>query len=184
MKNFLSRLMTVPAMFLMLSVAMVAGFAAWDTPLSPDGTGVGLRGYAYQDLNDTVNNSATAVPTDLTVALAANQKIKIRYYVPVTLAGTAGGVKFVVNAPASVAAYVVSCALFTDADSLGLTTTITSEAAFGVTLANAGTHWAVIDADITNGATAGTVVLEFAQNSAQSENCIVLRGAFADWVKF
>lgn len=163
-----------------LCVGVITAVLSWAIP---ETVGIGSRTYAYQSAPDTVNASATLVATDLTTTIAANQKVHIRYYVPIDLGGTAGGIKFQVNAPAAPNSYVVSCALFTDSDTLGLSTTIVSETAFGVTLANAGLHFAIIDATIHNGTSAGNITLEFAQNSAQSENCIVLTGGYAEITK-
>jgi hypothetical protein len=151
---------------------------------APESTGVGARSYALQDVADTVTSSTTTVATDLTFAIAANQKVHATYYVPITLGGTAPGIKFLVNAPASPTAYSSSLTLFTDpGDSLALVSVISSEAAQGVTLASAGNHLARFDVTITNGSTAGSVVLEFAQNVSDAAATIVQRGAYVEVVK-
>lgn len=150
----------------------------------PDSSGIGTRTYLVQDANDTVTASTTPVPTDLVTSIAANQKVHIRYVVPVSLSGTASGVKFLVNAPAGGSVYDVTVVLFTDADSIALSRALFTETAVGVTLANAGDHYAVIDAVIYNGSTAGTVSLDYAQNASDAGTVIVHKGAWADVTKF
>lgn len=164
-----------------LFIAGIAFSFIYDDPYSG---GIGLRSFAVQDVSDTVASSTVEVSTDLTTTIAANQKIHITYYIPVTLGGTAPGVKFLVNAPASPTYFVSSVVLFTDADSVGYSNTIFAEAAQGVTLANAGDHFVKIDVTVINGATAGTVVLQFAQNVSDIAVTVVRRGAYAEITKF
>jgi hypothetical protein len=168
----------------MLAVLLIAAaflFTAFDEPLEV--AGIGTRSYMVQDVADTVTSSTTFVATDLSFPLAANQKVHARFFVPITLGGTASGIKFQVNAPASPTAYVSAVTLFADDNSVGLVSVVNTEGAQGVTLANAGNHVAVIDVTITNGSTAGTVTLEFAQNVQDAAAAIVQRGAYVDITK-
>lgn len=153
---------------------------SWSETNAPESTGPGLRKYIAQDVADTVTASTTFVSTDLSFTAAANSKYHVRYVVPITLVGTASGIKFQVNAPASPSNYSSALTLFADDNSVGLVSVISAEAAQGVTLANAGNHWALIEFDLINGSTAGTVALEFAQNVSDAGAAIVQRGAFAE----
>lgn len=151
----------------------------------PDGVNaIGTRTILQQSANQAVTASTTTVATELTTPIAANQNLHIRYFVPFTLAGTASGIKFLVNAPATPTTYVSAVVIFTDADSIGLSNLILTEGAQGVTLANAGNHWAVIEITVEAGATAGDVVLEFAQNVSDAGAVTVLKGATAEIVKY
>lgn len=145
---------------------------------------IGTRTIVAQATADTVTASTTTVATELTTTIAANQKVHIRYYVPITLGGTAPGIKFLVNAPSSPASYQSGVVIYADDATLGLVSQISSEAAQGVTLANAGNHIAIIDASITNGSTAGNVTLDFAQNVSDAAATIVQKGAIAEITKF
>jgi hypothetical protein len=168
-----------------LAVAFAFSFSAFTDNYSPDsGSAIGTRTIMYQQTADTVTSSTTEVATELTTPIAANQKIHIRYYVPITLGGTAPGIKFLVNAPASPIDYKSGVTIFADDDSVALVSQIASEAAQGVTLANAGSHIAIIDFTMTNGANAGNVTLEFAQNVSDAAATIVQSGAVAEITKF
>lgn len=176
----------VDKMFVILFVLFIAVccLVSWNEPDGIAGSGVGVRTYAVQDVADTVTASTTPVATELTTPIAAGQKLHIRYYVPITLGGTAPGIKFLVNAPSGVVTYQSGVTIFADDDSVALVSQISSEAAQGVTLAKAGNHIAIIDATVFNGSTAGSVALEFAQNVSDNAATIVQKGAFAEIVKF
>lgn len=167
---------------LVIAALVAVSLIAW-SPTGTNATGIGVRTFARQTASLPVTSSTTLVNTDLTFNLAANAKVHVTYYVPVTLAGTASGLKFLVDAPASVVDYNSSCVVFADDATLALVSVITSEAAQGVTLANAGNHIVQIDFDLFNGATAGTVTLQFAQNVSDAGAATVLKGAYAEIVK-
>lgn len=165
-----------------LLLALAVPFLAFN---EPDGANViGTRTFLQQAANQAVTASTTTVATELTTPIAANQNLHIRYSVPFTLAGTASGIKFLVNAPATPTTYVSDAIIFADDATLGLVSVITAEAAQGVTLANAGNHTAIIDVTVEAGATAGDVVLEFAQNVSDAGAVTILKGATADIIKY
>lgn len=186
MKILTSILREAKALVALLALVCALVFVAFTDPANdrgpwePESTGVGSRSYVLQDVADTVTASTTLVSSDLSFSIGANQKVHVRYFVPITLGGTAPGIKFQVNIPASPTSFVSSVTLFADDATLGLVSVINSEAAQGVTLANAGNHVAIIDVTLTNGSTAGAVTLEFAQNVSDAAATIVQRGAYAD----
>ena len=113
-----------------------------------DVTAIGTRTIVQQTANQAVTASTTTVATELTTPIAAGQKVHIRYSVPFTLAGTASGIKFLINAPGTPTTYISDVVIFADDATLGLVSVITTEAAQGVTLANAGNHTAIIDVTV------------------------------------
>lgn len=164
-----------------LALALVVPFLAFNEPDNVNA--IGTRTFLQQSANQAVTASVTTVATELTTPIAAGQKLHIRYSVPFTLAGTASGIKFLLNAPAAPTTYVSDVIIFADDATLGLVSVITTEAAQGVTLANAGNHTAIIDVTV-QAATAGDVVLEFAQNVSDAGAVTILKGATADIIKY
>lgn len=155
---------------------------------SPDAvqsSGVGTRSYIHADINDTVVSSAVLENSVFTTPIAAGQKVHIHYSLPFSLAGTAPGIKFQVTTPVNPVLYSSVAKIYNGAgDSLVLVDNITTAAAQGFTLAATGNHYAEIDFDLQNGSTAGSVVLQFAQNVSNSSNTILQKGAWADVTKY
>lgn len=171
-------------MFLIAFVCIASAFAFDDLDRRTDEiAAIGTRSIILQDADQAVTASTTFVATDLTTSVAASQKCKVRFFVPFTLAGTASGIKFQVNAPASPTAYVSSVSIIED-DGTVFGNVVTTEGAQGVTIDNAGNHLAIVEATVENGTTAGSVTLEFAQNVSDAGAATVLRGGTADIVKF
>lgn len=99
----------------------------------------------------------------LTSPIAANEKQKIDAWIPISV-GATGGVRSVVAVPAGGNVLHVTTVLY----NTGAGTVIpdSGSAAFTNALANAGTHWLKIEATIQNGATAGNVDVQIAQNTS------------------
>ncbi len=145
---------------------------------------IGNRLYFRKSADQAVAASVTLVDcTDLSVPIAANQKARIYLFVPFTL-GATGGYKFQIVVPAAGTSFknsykvidaVTAPPVFVEAD------TQTSSAAFANALAVAGTHQLVCEIDIVNGATAGTIKLQFACNSA-ANSITALAGGYMDVV--
>lgn len=145
---------------------------------------IGLRTFFRKSANQQVAASTALVScTDLTVPVAANQKISIKYVLPFSV-GATGGFKFNVAVPAGGTAYMAAMFAFdgvTVAPGVQVGQVITAAADFANAWAVAGNHRCVIEVLIENGATAGNIDLKFACNSAA--NAInILRGATADVV--
>lgn len=166
------------------SLAVFAGIAFFSfTPPAVESSGIGTRVYALQNLPDTATN-ATLAASHMSIPIAANQEMHVRFSIPFSLSATNLGIKFQVVVPSGGVAFNSAAVVYSDADSVVLVSTITSSAAQGTALATTGNHKAVIDAYISNGSTAGNVVLQFAQNSSNTGNAILLVGGFAEVVKF
>jgi hypothetical protein len=138
----------------------------------------------YSVLSTLSYVSDTALSTvGLTSPIPAGARQKIRCWVPVTV-GAAGGLQMQVILPAGVAYYEATIKLF-NTIAPSLTTAIQStNTAFTNALANAGSHWMEIEIVVVNGATAGVVDVQFAQNSSNATALQVLRGASMDVTQY
>lgn len=143
---------------------------------------IGIRTFFQTVANLVVTNSAALVTTGLTSPIAAGQTQRVRFWVPFTV-GATGGVRAQVVVPAGGTIFIASIALYNTVAPSLTTATQAASAAFTNALANAGTHWLEIDATIVNGATAGNVDLQMAQNTADALSLTVLRGATLEVIK-
>jgi hypothetical protein len=130
---------------------------------------IGLRTFFRKSANQSVNASAALVDlADMSVPVAANQKVHFRAWVPFTVAAT-GGFRFKVTVPAAGTAYLVS---FTAIDGVAaapgseVSVVQTAAADFANAWAVAGTHYLLVEGDIVNGATAGNIKIQMACNTA------------------
>lgn len=169
--------------FVCAIVAVAALLAFVVPPPSVNETGVGIRSYAVQTIADTATN-ATLANSDLTTKIAANQEVHIRYSIPFSLSAVNLGARFRITTPSGPAVFNSSLVVYSDADSIVSVSNIVAPADQATALATIGNHLAILDVYVKNGATAGNVVLQFAQNTSNTGNAILLRGAFADIVKF
>ena len=83
------------------------------------------------------------------------------------------------------ALFVVSIAIVLQ-NTVAPSTTLASQnasAAFTNALANAGTHWLEVNLTVVNGATAGTVDLQMAQNTVDVLTLTVLAGGYMIIIK-
>lgn len=128
-----------------------------------------------------IASSAALQTVGLTSPIAANQKQKVRAWVKFSV-GATGGVRSLVAVPAGGTLLSVSTTLYnTVAPSI---TTAIANTVFTNALANAGTHWLLIEAYVQNGATAGNVDIQVAQNTSDVLTLTVLKGGWLDVVKF
>jgi hypothetical protein len=148
---------------------------------SPESVGVGLRSYALQDASDTIIQNVVPAATDLVTSIGANKRVNIRYYVPMVVGGSMPGATILVNAPVGVAEYRVSISVMGE-DSLLLSNTILSESEIDVSIPT-GECYAIIDATILNGSTAGSISLDISQAQSSVAQLVVRSGAFADIIK-
>ena len=140
---------------------------------------IGIRNFFKVAADVVVTNSVALVTTGLTSPIAANQTQKIRAWIPVTV-GATGGVRLQIVVPAGGVIFQATIRLN---NTVAPSQTIASQqasAAFTNALANAGTHWVEVEATIINGATAGNVDLQFAQNTSDALSLTVLRGGTMD----
>ena len=143
---------------------------------------IGLR-TIYQVAADVPFASSTALATvGLTSPIAANQTQKIRAWVPITT-GATGGVKVQMVVPAGGTAFLATITINDTVTPAVTPYAQTASAAQGNALAAAGTHWVLVECTVINGATAGNIDLQFAQNSAANTTTI-LKGGIMEVVKY
>lgn len=144
---------------------------------------IGIRTFFQVAADIVVTNSAALVTTGLTSPIAANQSQKIRAWIPVTV-GATGGVRLQVVVPAGGTVFEATIKLFNTVAPSLTTAEQQASAAFTNALANAGDHWLEVEAMIVNGATAGNVDIQMAQNTADALSLTISRGGSMDVVKF
>lgn len=137
---------------------------------------LGIRNVYQLAANLAVAASAALVTAGLKSPIAAGQTQKLRYWLPFSV-GAAGGIRAQVVVPAGGTAFVATFHLVnTVAPSMTGAAQVAS-AAFTNALANAGNHFLIIEVIVVNGATAGDVDLQVAQNTSDATAMTLLRGA-------
>lgn len=140
---------------------------------------VGIRTIYAKTANQLFTTNVVLATVGLLSPIAAGQSQKIRAWVPFSV-GATGGVRLQLIVPAGGAIFNATIKLFnTIAPSL-TTAAQAASAVFTNAAANAGTHWVEVEATIVNGATAGNVDLQFAQNTSDALSLTVLRGCTMD----
>jgi hypothetical protein len=164
-------------------LALFAGIAFFSFD-HPEGSGIGTRTFLHLEVNDTSVSSTTLHSSVMSTPVAAGQAVHVHYSLPFNLGGTAPGIQFQVTTPAGSTLYNSAAIIYSNAGSVVAVSDITAAAPQGFTLAVAGNHYATIDFDLKNGATPGSVVLQFAQNVSNASPTILMKGAWADVTKF
>jgi hypothetical protein len=147
---------------------------------------IGIKTFYSVAANVVFTSSATLATVGLTSPIAAGQRLKFRAWVPVTV-GATGGVRYEVIGSAGVVitgGFIETVKLFNTVAPLLTTASLTANAAFTNALANAGTHWLEIEGDFTNSGVAGTLDLQFAQNTTDANTLTVLKGATMDVTQY
>lgn len=127
-----------------------------------------------------VTASVVLVTTGLNTPIGVSQRIHYKAYLPISV-GAAGGVRAQVVVPAGGVAFNAEFQLNnTVAPSVTVAQQVAS-AAFTNALANAGNHTLLIEGTVVNGLTAGTLDIQFAQNTSDATPVTLFRGA---WVEF
>jgi hypothetical protein len=144
---------------------------------------IGIRNFFAKVAAQVITSSAALVSTGLTSAIPAGQSQHFRAWIPITV-GATGGVRAQVVVPAGGALFNVTIKLFNTVAPSLTTAAQAASAAFTNALANAGTHWLEIEGTIVNGATAGNVDIQIAQNTSDALSLTVLRGASMDVIAF
>ena len=144
---------------------------------------IGQQTFYQVGADIAVTSSVALVSTGLTSPIAANQRQKLRFWVPFSV-GATGGVRAQVVVPAGGSLFIASIKLFNTVAPSLTTAVQTASAAFTNAAANAGNHWLEIEVDVTNGATAGNVDLQMAQNTSDALTLTILKGGTANVVKF
>jgi hypothetical protein len=125
----------------------------------------------------TISNTVLAPVTGLTQAVAPHSQWYFKFWIPFSV-GATGGVKFQVVAPAAPTIYLLSWKLYQPgAPGTLLDTAVqVASAAFANAAAGALNDFMEADMHFVNGATAGNVQLQFAQNSSVASAITILQG--------
>lgn len=143
---------------------------------------LGVRTFFQILLAIVVTSSAALITTGLTSPIAAGQTQKLRWWVPFSV-GATGGVRAQIVVPAGGAVFNATIILYNTVVPSITTAAQAASAAFTNALANAGTHWLLIEATIVNGANAGNVDLQMAQNTSDALSLTILRGGTCEVIK-
>jgi len=137
----------------------------------------GVRNFYNAAADVVITSSAVLQSVGILSPIAVNEFQKIRAWVKVSV-GATGGVRSLVAIPAGGTLLSVTTRLNnTVAPS---TTTSVANTVFTNALANLGTHWLEIEAEVQNGATAGNVDIQIAQNTSDVASLTVLKGSSMD----
>lgn len=143
----------------------------------------GLRTMANIAADIVVTNSAALASVGLVSPIAANATQHLTYWIPITV-GATGGIRAQVVVPAAGTAFIATFYLRDTVTPGTVTAEQTASAAFTNALAVAGNHWLEIKVTVVNGANAGTVDLQMAQNTADANSLTILRGGNVEVMKF
>jgi hypothetical protein len=136
---------------------------------------LGIRGIITILANLVITSSVALVTSGLSSPIAANQRQKLKWWIPITV-GATGGVRVQIVVPAAGVIFSAAIKLVNNIAPSITTAYQSGSAAFTNALANAGTHWLEVEADIENGVNAGTVDLQIAQNTSDVLSLTVLKG--------
>lgn len=129
-------------------------------------------------LDIAIASSAALITTGLSSPIAAAQTQSLRWWVPFTV-GATGGVRAQIVVPAGGTIFLASFMLLNTVAPAVVTPQVqVASAVITNALANAGNHWLEINATIVNGATAGNVDLQMAQNTSDVLTLTILRGGY------
>jgi hypothetical protein len=143
---------------------------------------------ALQTANLVVNSAGTGVTlqnTALSIPIAANQKMAGFCRVPIAVAGAASGAKFQLTVPAAGVTYQVEYQIINGStQAVAIADNILTSGPFSNALANIADHYMFCTFYIANGATLGSVTLQFAQLVADAANTTLYAGATMHVTKF
>jgi hypothetical protein len=143
---------------------------------------IGIRTFSNVAANVLFTSNITLTTIGLSTPVAVNQTIKLRAWVPFSV-GATGGIRIQVVVPAGGTIFLASFKVYNTVTPALITAIQVASAAFTNALAVAGTHWAEVEATVINGATAGTVDVQWAQNTSDVLTLTILRGGSMDIVK-
>lgn len=141
---------------------------------------LGIRQASRNLVDQAVTSSIVLVDaTLLAITLAANAIAHLRFVASFST-GATGGCRFQVVTPAAVTSFMQSVRLFNTGAGTIIPSVLVASTAVANALANAGNHQIEIDIDIVNGANAGDVKLQFAQNTSDVLTITLLKGSFVE----
>jgi hypothetical protein len=131
----------------------------------------------------TISNTVLATISGLTFPVLAGSLWSLRFWIPFSV-GATGGIKFQLIAPAAPTLFIMSWKLFqfgAPGTLLDAATQVASTAIANAA-AGAGTNYFEAEATIQN-SVAGTIALQFAQNSSVAATLTILQGGFMDVIQ-
>lgn len=137
---------------------------------------VGIRTVFKKAADQVITSSTALVTSGLTSPIAANETQKFEVVIPFSV-GATGGFKCQVVVPAGGVLFNASFILANTVAPGVVVAQQVASAAFGNAVANAGNHWLKISGTVKNGATAGNLDIQVAQNSSDALSLTVLSGA-------
>jgi hypothetical protein len=147
------------------------------------GSKIGIRTFSVVPAGvTTISNTVLATIAALSFSVLANTSWRLRFFIPFST-GATGGAKFEVLTPAT-SLYVNTWALYLAGTPGTLADTAVQAApgAFANALAAAATHYMTAETFFTTSA-AGTVGLQFAQNSSVAATLTILPGGTMDVIQ-
>lgn len=127
------------------------------------------------DADQTVTNSATLVTVpQLTIPVGTNERVLFRYSVFYTSTAT-GDFKYRVDVPASPTLYRLGVETYAADGTATVASTITAEADGTVLFASGTEGFIRLTGVLSNGTTAGSVIFQFAQNTATGAQSAIIR---------
>ncbi len=139
--------------------------------------GIGINKSFISTADILITNSAVLQTTTLTSAIAANQTQFLKWWVPFRV-GNNGGIRAQILVPAGGTLYLASICLYDTFANAVFADVQNASAVFTNALAGIAPieHYLKIEATIINGATAGNVDLQMAQNTANASSLRIFRG--------
>ena len=145
--------------------------------------GLGIRNIYAVESDVVLTSDAVLGTVGLLKNIAAGETVHIKAWVKITV-GATGGVRLQLVTPAAVASFQASIRLNNTVAPSSTIATQQASAAFTNALANAGTHWVEVEATVVNGVNAGTIDLQFAQNTSDVLSLTVLAGSVMETVSY
>jgi hypothetical protein len=131
-------------------------------------------------------DTTIAADSDLTLAVSASKNYRIRFYVYVAVASATPDLKFRITGPTSPTLVNMSVNVFTNesaADSRQLTNAFDSSDRTLVWASGAGTGVVEVEVILQNGANAGNVTIQWAQNSSSANATTVRGGSYIEYTQ-
>jgi hypothetical protein len=135
--------------------------------------------------NQTVTNSATLVTVpELTISVGKYERVAFNYQIFYTTTAS-GDLKYRIDVPASPTSYRLLAEEQAPAGAATVTTILTAEADDSVLAVSGTDGYLNLKGVLVNGATAGDIVFQFAQNTqTASESAVILAGAYVEYRRF
>lgn len=141
---------------------------------------LGVRNFFTIAADLVITSSAALVTSGLSMAVAASQVVSGTFYLPFTV-GATGGIRAQLVVPSGGSAFSASFMLQGTTGAVTNTTQLAS-AAFTNALASAADYTMLVYFQVKNGATAGTIDLQIAQNTSDALSLTLQSTAWAEVV--